>query len=53
MVCPEATTMALVVFRVAVPAAMVEFEATEMLPLPKAALFPATTVPPLSVVPPL
>jgi hypothetical protein len=34
------------------PAAMAASLATEMPPLPKEALFPATTVPPLSVVPP-
>jgi hypothetical protein len=34
------------------PAAIVALEATEIPPDPKAALFPATTVPALSVVPP-
>jgi hypothetical protein len=35
MVSPEATAMAFVVFRAAVPAVRVELEATVMLPLPK------------------
>ena len=48
----EVIEMALVVDRLAIPAAIMELEATEMLPLPKEVLFPATTVPPLSVVPP-
>ena len=50
---PEAMATALLMVSPCAPAAITALEATEMPPLPKEELFPATTVPAFSVVPPL
>jgi hypothetical protein len=52
-ICPAAIDMVFVMARFGTPAEIVALEETAIFPVPKEALFPATTLPPLRVVPPL